>query len=122
VHLWSYRLVQNWFCNVTCSEEVLGGSGAIVLLELVLTSRISTVSICSSFASISASGVAAISCCSRLSTLGMFLAASWLVLGSDGLGEAGAGFLITRLVIIFLFLVKTRGATLAEVCLRLEAD
>ena len=47
---------------------------------------------------------------------------TWLVLDSDGLGEAGAGFLITRLVIIFLFLVKTRGATLAEVCLRLEAD
>ena len=34
---------------------------------------------------------------------------TWLVLDSDGLGEAGAGFLITRLVIIFLFLVKTRG-------------
>ena len=32
------------------------------------------------------------------------------------------GKLVTRLVIIFLFLVKTRGATLAEVCLRLEAD
>ena len=39
------------FCNVTCSEEeALGGSRAIVLLELVLTSRTSTVSACSSFA------------------------------------------------------------------------
>ena len=47
---------------------------------------------------------------------------TWLVFDSDGLGEAGAGFLMTRLVIIFLFLVKTRGATLAGVCLRLEAD
>ena len=63
MHLWGYRLVQNWFCNVTCSEEeALGGSGAFVLLEFVLTSRTSTVSACSSFASISASGVAAISC------------------------------------------------------------
>ena len=34
----------------------------------------------------------------------------------------GSGFLMTRLVIIFLFLVKTRGAMLAEVCLRLGAD
>ena len=41
---------------------------------------------------------------------------------SDGLGEACADFLMTRLVIIFLFLVGTHGATLAEVCLRLEAD
>ena len=47
---------------------------------------------------------------------------TWLVLDSDGFGEVGAGFLTTRLVIIFLFLVKTRGATLAEACLRLEAD
>ena len=47
---------------------------------------------------------------------------TWLVLDSDGLGEAGADFLMTRLVIIFLFLVKTRGATTAEACLRLEAD
>ena len=47
---------------------------------------------------------------------------TWLVLDSDGLGDAGAGFLTTRLVIMFLFLVKTRGATLAEVCLHLEAD
>ena len=47
---------------------------------------------------------------------------TWLVLDSDGLGEACADFLMTRLVIIFLFLVGTRGATLAEVCLRLEAD
>ena len=77
MHLWGYRLIQNWFCNVTCSEEVLGDSGAIVLLELVLTSRTSTMSACSSFASISASGVAAISCCSRLSELGMSSAASW---------------------------------------------
>ena len=46
MHLWSYQLVQNWFCNVTCSEEeVLGGSGAIVLSELVLTSRTLTVSV-----------------------------------------------------------------------------
>ena len=77
MHLWGYRLVQNWFCKVTCSEEVLGGSETIVLLELVVTSRTSTVSVCSSFASISASGVAAISCCSRLSELGMSSAASW---------------------------------------------
>ena len=76
--LWGYRLVQNWFRNVTCSEEeVLGGSEAIILSELVLTSRTSTVSACSSFASISASGVAAVSCCSRLSTLGLSSAASW---------------------------------------------
>ena len=45
-----------------------------------------------------------------------------MVLDSDGLGEACADFLMTRLVIIFLFLVGTRGAALAEVCLRLEAD
>ena len=44
------------------------------------------------------------------------------MLDSDGLGEACADFLMTRLVIIFLFLVGTRGAALAEVCLRLEAD
>ena len=62
MHLWGYRLIQNWFCNVTYSEEVLGGSEATVLLELVLTSRTLTVSACSSFTSISASGVAAISC------------------------------------------------------------
>ena len=36
------------------------------------------------------------------------------MLDSDGLGEAGADFLITRLVIIFLFLVKTRGATIED--------
>ena len=78
MHLWGYRLVQNWFWNVTCSEEeVLDGSRATVLLELVLTSRTSTASACSSFVSISASGVAAISCCSRLSALGMSSAASW---------------------------------------------
>jgi len=76
MHLWGYRLVQNWFCKVTCSEEVLGGSGAIVLLELVLMSRTSTASACSSFASISASGVAAISCCTGLSVLGISSAAS----------------------------------------------
>jgi hypothetical protein len=47
MHLWSYRLVQNWFCNVTYfEEEALGGSGAIILLELVLTSRTLTVSAC----------------------------------------------------------------------------
>ena len=64
--------------KVTCSEEeVLGGSRAIVLLELVLTSRASAVSACSSFASISALGVVAISCCSELSALGMSSAASW---------------------------------------------
>ena len=67
--LWGYRLVQNWFCSVTCSEEeALGGSGGIVLLELVLTSRTSTVSVCSSFASVR---VAVISCCTRLSALEM---------------------------------------------------
>ena len=43
-------------------EEVLVGSGAIVLSELVLVSRASTVSVCSSLVSISASGVAAVSC------------------------------------------------------------
>ena len=64
--------------NVTCSEEeVLGGSEVIVLSELVLTSKTSTASACSSFVSISASEVAAISCCSRLSALGMSSAASW---------------------------------------------
>ena len=64
MHLWSYRLVQNWFfCNVTYSEEeVLDGSGAIVLSKLVLTSRASAASACSSLACISASGVAAVSC------------------------------------------------------------
>jgi len=35
-----------------------------------------------------------------------------LLLDSDTLGGACAGFLMTRLVIIFLFLVRTRGATL----------
>ena len=78
MHLWSYRLVLNWFCNVTCSEEeVLGGSGAIVLSELVLMSRTSTVSACSSFASINTLGVAVISCCTGLSALEMSSAASW---------------------------------------------
>ena len=47
---------------------------------------------------------------------------TWLVLESDGLGEGGAVFLMTRLVKIFLFLVGTRGAALQENCLRLEAD
>jgi len=64
--------------KVTCSEEeVLGGSRVIVLLELVLTSRTSTVSACSLFASISALGVAVISCCTGLSALEMSSAASW---------------------------------------------
>ena len=77
MHLWSYRLVQNWFCNVTCSEEeALGGSRAIVLLELVLTSETSTVSACSSFASISALGVAVIPCRTGLSALEVSSAAS----------------------------------------------
>ena len=72
----------DWFrigsCNDTCSEEeALGGSRAIVLLELVLTSRTSTISACSSFSTISALGVAVISCCTGLSTLGMSSAASW---------------------------------------------
>ena len=44
------------------------------------------------------------------------------MLDSDGLGEACADFLMTCLVIIFLFLVSTQGAALAEVCLCLEAD
>ena len=39
---------------------------------------------------------------------------TWLVLDSDGLEEAGAGFLIIRLVIIFLFLVKTWGQQLQK--------
>ena len=66
------------FCNVTCSEEeVLGGSRAIVLLELVLTSRASIVLACSSFVSISALGVAVISCCIGLSALEVSSAASW---------------------------------------------
>ena len=70
-----------WFrigsCNVTCSEEeALGGSRAIVLLELVSTSRTSIVWACSSFASISTLGVAVISCCAGLSALGMSSAAS----------------------------------------------
>ena len=48
---------------------------------------------------------------------------SYLVgVGLNGLGGDGTGFLMTRLVIIFLFLVKTRGATTAEACLRLKAD
>ena len=58
--------------------------------------------------------------CNKEEVLGWWV--TWLVLDSDGLGEAGADFLMTRLVIIFLFLVKTRGATIAEACLRLEAD
>ena len=77
MHLWSDRLIQNSFGNVTYSEEVLGDSGAIVLLELVLTSRTSTISACSSFASISTLGVAVISCCTGLSALEMSSAASW---------------------------------------------
>ena len=47
---------------------------------------------------------------------------TWLVLDSDGLGEACADFLMTRLVIIFLFLVGTWGVAFAIVCLHLEAD
>ena len=51
------------FFNVTCSEEeVLDGSGAIVQSKLVLTSRASAASACSSLVFISASGVAAVSC------------------------------------------------------------
>ena len=77
MHLWGYRLVQNWFCNVTCSEEeVLDGSRATVLLELVLMPRTSAASACSSFASTSVSGVAVIPCCTWLSALGMSSAAS----------------------------------------------
>ena len=65
------------FCNVTYfEEEALGGLRAIVLLELVLTSRTSTVSACSSFASISALRVAVISCCIGLSALEMSSATS----------------------------------------------
>src|SRR6185312_9688768 len=63
-----------WFrivsCNVTYSEEeALGGSRTIVLLELVSTSRTSTVSACSSLASVSTLGVAVTSCCTGLSAL-----------------------------------------------------
>ena len=62
-------------CNVTCSEEeALGGSRAIVLLELVLMSRTSTVSACFSFASVR---VTVISCCTGLSVLEMSSVASW---------------------------------------------
>ena len=63
------------FCNVTCSEEeALGGSRATVLLELVLTSRTSTISACSSFASVR---VAVISCCTGFSVLEVSSVASW---------------------------------------------
>jgi len=63
------------FCNVTCSEEdVLDGSRATVLLELVLMSRTSTVSACSSFASVR---VAVISCCTGFSVLEVSSVASW---------------------------------------------
>ena len=66
------------FCNDTYSEEeALDGSRATVLLELVLTSRTSTVSACSSFASVRTLGVAVISCCTGLSVLEMSSAASW---------------------------------------------
>ena len=62
-------------CNITCSEEeALGGSRATVLLELVLTSRMSTVSACSSFASVR---VAVISCCTGFSVLEVSSVASW---------------------------------------------
>ena len=133
MHSWSYRLVQNWFCNVTCSEEVLGGSGAIVLLELVLTSSVHY-ELQSSHAVL---GFLHWRCLqlhpgNRITVNQSTYVwnkeesfewwVTWLVLDSDGFGEAGAGFLMTRLVIIFLFLVKTRGATTAEACLRLKAD
>ena len=63
--------------NVTCSEEeVLDGSGAIVLLKLVLALRAFAASACSSFVSTSVSGVAIIPCCTWLSALGMSSAAS----------------------------------------------
>ena len=63
------------FCNVTCSEEeALDGSRATVLLELVLTSRTSTASACSSFASVR---VAVISCCTGFSVLKVSSVASW---------------------------------------------
>src|SRR6185312_11961958 len=63
-----------WFrigsCNVACSEEeVLGDSRAIVLIELVSTSRTLTVSACPSLASISTLGFAGISWCTGLSAL-----------------------------------------------------
>jgi len=45
-----------------------------------------------------------------------------LELDSDGLGEGCAIFLMIRLAMIFLFLVGIRGATFAEICLRLLAD
>ena len=47
---------------------------------------------------------------------------TWLELVSDGLREDWTIFLIILFVIIFLFFVGTRGATIAEDCLRLEAD
>src|SRR6185503_9892019 len=70
-----------WFrigsCNVTCSEEeALGGSRAIVLIELVSPSRTLTVSACPLLASISTLGFAVISCCTGLSALEMSSAMS----------------------------------------------
>ena len=70
-----------WFrigsCNVTYSEEeALGDSRAIVLIELVSTSRTLTVSACPSLASISTLGFAVISCCVGLYALGMSSAMS----------------------------------------------
>ena len=47
---------------------------------------------------------------------------TWLELVSDGLREDWTIFLMILFVIIFLFLVGIRGATIAETCLRLEAD
>ena len=146
MHLWSYRLVQNWFYNVTCSREgLLGGSGAIVLSELVLASRASTVSAFlrlypSVHQELQPSHVDSGFLHWRFLQLHPWDRiivnqdtylwnresfewwVTWLVLDSDGLGGDGTGFLMTRLVIIFLFLVKTRGAMLAGICLRLEAD
>src|SRR6185312_3186125 len=70
-----------WFrigsCNVICSEEeALGGSRAIVLIELVSTSRTLTMSACPSLASISTLGFVVISCCTGLSVLEMSSAMS----------------------------------------------
>ena len=47
---------------------------------------------------------------------------TWLELGSGGLRKDWTIFLMILFVIIFLFLVGTRGATIAEAYLRLEAD
>ena len=47
---------------------------------------------------------------------------TWLVSGSDGSEKGFAILLTTRFVVIFLFLVGTRGAALPEIGLSLEAD